>query len=211
MPHESALAVLSDGATACWASDTAAFRAGEWVLVTAACGGAGSLVVQLARAAGTRVVGAASGRLKLDRVRALGAEAVVDYSQAGWADRVRDVTDGAGASVVVDGTGGRLAEIAYSTLADGGTFVSYGVCDGPAVDVDEREAAARGIGMRRLVGCAAPRDDEQRLTRRALDLVRRGELTPLIALTIPLDRAVDAHILLEQRAAAGKVLLVVGG
>lgn len=211
VPHELALAVLSDGATACWASDAAGFHPGAWVLVTAACGGAGSLVVQLARAAGARVVGAACGNLKLDRVRAMGAEAVVDYSQDDWADRVRRVTNGAGVSVVIDGTGGALALDAYSTLADGGTFVSYGACDGAAIDTDDDEVAAHAITMHRLEGCVPPLDDEQRLTRRALELVLRGELHPLIALTIPLDRAVDAHIVIEQRAAAGKVLLTVGG
>ena len=63
-------------------------KPGEQVLVTAAAGGMGVLLVQLAWAAGGRVIGAARGGPKLDAVRHVGAEAAVDYSEPDWADRV---------------------------------------------------------------------------------------------------------------------------
>jgi NADPH2:quinone reductase len=87
-----AAALLHDGVTALGLLERVGVKPGEWVLVTAAAGGMGVLLVQLARAAGGRVIGAARGARKLRVVREVGAEAVVDYSEAGWADRVRELT-----------------------------------------------------------------------------------------------------------------------
>jgi D-arabinose 1-dehydrogenase-like Zn-dependent alcohol dehydrogenase len=75
---QEAAALLDDGSTALGLVKVARIRAGEWVLVEAAAGGVGSLLVQLVRAAGARVVGAARGQRKLDLARELGADAVVD-------------------------------------------------------------------------------------------------------------------------------------
>lgn len=102
-----AAALLDDGSTALGLVEAARIRAGEWVLVEAAAGGVGGLLVQLAHAAGGRVVGAARGAPKLDLARELGAEAAVDYSAPGWPERVREATGGRGPDVVFDGVGAR--------------------------------------------------------------------------------------------------------
>jgi NADPH:quinone reductase len=91
-----AAALLHDGVTALGLLERVGVKPGEWVLVTAAAGGMGVLLVQLARAAGGRVIGAARGARKLRLVRDVGAEAVVDYSEAGWAGRVRELTGDGG-------------------------------------------------------------------------------------------------------------------
>jgi NADPH2:quinone reductase len=82
-PREAA-ALLHDGPTALGLADGALLRPGQWVLVLGAGGGMGLLLVQLARAAGAQVIGAARGQRKLDLVRELGADAVADYSEPGW-------------------------------------------------------------------------------------------------------------------------------
>ena len=86
------------------------------MLITAAAGGMGLLLVQLARAAGARVVGAARGKRKLDLLGELGATPV-DYSEPDWAERARAVTGGAGPDVVLDGAGGALGRAAFEITA----------------------------------------------------------------------------------------------
>ena len=98
-----AAALLHDGATAFGLLERVGVLPGERVLVTAAAGGMGVLLVQLARAAGGQVIAAARGRLKLDVASQAGAEAAVDYSEPRWADQVRELTGGRGVDVVFDG------------------------------------------------------------------------------------------------------------
>jgi NADPH:quinone reductase len=84
-----AAALLHDGSTALGLLDVAEVKPGEQVLVTAAAGGMGVLLIQLARAAGARVIGAARGQVKLDVVWEAGADAAVNYAEPDWARRVR--------------------------------------------------------------------------------------------------------------------------
>ncbi|MEU1281283.1 zinc-binding dehydrogenase [Streptomyces sp. NPDC005805] len=90
-PAEAA-ALVHDGVTALTLAGDAEIRPGERVLVAAAAGGAGSLLVQLARDAGARVVAAARGERKLALARELGAETVVDYTREDWPRLVREET-----------------------------------------------------------------------------------------------------------------------
>ena len=138
-----AAALVHDGVTALRFDRLAAPRRGEWVLVLAAAGGAGSLLVQLCVEAGARVVAAASSDDKLDLARECGAEATVDYSRPDWVGRVREITGG-GAALVHDGAGGPLGTAALGAVADGGRIVTYGTADGFA-DPDTGVAASRGI------------------------------------------------------------------
>lgn len=204
-----ALALMVDGATAMMLERAARFTPDTWVLVLAATGGAGSLVVQLAGLAGARVVGAARGAEKLELARSLGAEEVVDYSRPDWLDRVRRITGGAGASVVVDGAGGELGSASFGAVADGGRFLSYGTAGGSFAEVDTAEAERRGItalGLNEMR--ARPGTDRSDLTRLALEEARAGHLRPHVGLILPLERAAEAHAALEGRRVLGKVLLV---
>src|SRR5437667_146340 len=83
------------------------------VVVLAAGGGLGILLVQLVHAASGRVIAAARGRRKLDLVRRLGAAVVVDYSEPDWATRVLDATGGTGPDVVFDSAGGEIGRAAF--------------------------------------------------------------------------------------------------
>ena len=90
----------------------------------------GILLVQLLRARGARVIGAARGKAKVDAVGEAGADVVIDYGQPGWTSLVLDATDGSGPAVVLDGVGGQLGRDAYGIIADGGRFSAHGAPSG---------------------------------------------------------------------------------
>ncbi|MFG6192703.1 zinc-binding dehydrogenase [Nonomuraea sp. JJY05] len=204
-----AVALHSDGSTAQGLIEGAKVRPGEWVLVEAAAGGVGSLLVQLARTAGARVVGAARGSRKLDLIRELGAEAAVDYSEPGWTERVLEATGGAGPEVVFDGVGGEIGRAAFEVTARGGRFSVHGASSGEATVIDPEQARRKDvevIGIEQLFdfGPHVVRWAEQMMAQAAAGLVR-----PVIGQTFPLERAADAHAAIEYRTALGKTLLLI--
>jgi NADPH2:quinone reductase len=187
---EEAVALLADGRTATMLAEAAALQPGEHVLVLAAAGGVGTLLVQLAVAAGAEVTAVASTARKRELALSLGAHQAVAY-------------DGLAAplDVVLDGVGGDVARAAFERLAPGGRMLSYGLASGSWSDVSAEEAAAHGVT---LVDAGRPRREH---TERAL----AGDLKPVIAQRFPLERAADAHAAMEARATVGKTLLVVQG
>jgi NADPH2:quinone reductase len=205
---QEAAALLHDGPTAVNIIDLAGIKEGDWVLVTAAAGGMGVLLVQSARAAGARVIAAARGARKLDLAREVGAEEAFDYTEAGWIDKVRAATGGNGVNVVLDGAGGSLGTAAFDAAAHGGTFVSYGTAGGFA-QVDPHTAAQRGIRTTSLMDLnnSAPTEAKARLER-ALSLAAEGQIRPVIGQTFPLEQAADAHTAIAERSALGKTLLL---
>lgn len=198
---DAAVAVLADGRTATMLVSVAEPKPGERVLVEAAAGGVGSLLVQLTRAAGARVVAAAGGERKLALARELGADATVDYRVDGWASRVGAV------DVVFDGVGGEIARSAFGLLGQGGRMLSYGLAGGSWADVPADEAEARGV---RLVKPSASPEELRRYTETALSEAAAGQLRPVIGQRFPLERAADAHAAIESRVTMGKTLLETG-
>lgn len=205
-----AAALLHDGNTAFGLLEGTGIEPGEWVLVTAAGGGLGILLVQLARVAGARAIGAARGKRKLDLILELGADAAVDYSQPDWTERVREATGGAGPDVVFDGAGGQIGLAAFEATARGGRFSAHGAASGGFAAIDPQEAERRGVTVRGIeqVRGAAPEIARRRLER-ALAEAAAGRIRPVIGQTFPLERAADAHAAIESRDVLGKTLLVI--
>ncbi|WP_433466597.1 zinc-binding dehydrogenase [Spirillospora sp. CA-128828] len=204
-----AIALHSDGSTAQGLTEKAGIGPGDWALVEAAAGGVGSLLVQLARSAGARVIGAARGARKLDLIRELGAEAAVDYSEPAWTKRVLEVTSGAGPDVVFDGVGGQIGRAAFGVTARGGRFSVHGASSGEVTLIDSAEARLKGvdvIGIEQLFdfGPNVVPWAERMMSQAAAGLVR-----PVIGQTFPLERAADAHAAIENRTAVGKTLLLI--
>lgn len=195
---DAAVAVLADGRTAVGLTTATGVRSGDRVLIEAAAGGVGSLLVQLAKAAGATVIGAAGG--KLDQVRALGADLAVDYRAADWTDGIGEV------DVVFDGVGGEIGTAAFGLLRPGGRMAVYGLAGGAWTEVSEEDAAARGVTLVRSIG--GP-DRMRAFTETALASAAAGELVPVIGQRFPLEKAADAHAAIESRATVGKTLLVV--
>ncbi|MFD4639534.1 zinc-binding dehydrogenase [Lentzea sp. NPDC058436] len=202
-----AAAMVHDGVTALLLARRVQVEKDSWVLVAAAAGGAGTLLVQLLRNAGARVIGAVRGERKLALVRELGAELAVDYSLPGWQDQVREATGGLG--LAFDGAGGALGRATFDLVSEGGRFVTYGSSDGLA-EVDLEEAARRRVHVDDVLADGAPDMAVVReLLAEALELVVRGRIRPVISASYPLEEAERAHRSLEERATLGKSLLVV--
>ncbi|MFJ2214293.1 zinc-binding dehydrogenase [Streptomyces sp. NPDC101062] len=204
---QTAAALLHDGATAVGLDRLGEPRRGQWVLITAAAGGAGSQLVQLAAGAGARVIAAASTEDKRAFVKKLGAELTVDYTQPNWDDQVRTATGG-GVSLAYDGAGGELAAATFSTIVDGGRLVSYGTTNGFA-SLDQDDAARRRIEIITPVASGTLNDEHLPDTARALALAAEGRLRPTISAVYPLVNAADAHRDLEARKLTGKALLAI--
>jgi NADPH2:quinone reductase len=201
-----AVALLADGRTAIWLLRAAAVRAGDTVRVEAAAGGVGSLLVQLARNAGARVVAAAGGQRKLRMASQLGASVTVDYTEPGWTDRL--LAQLGRVDVVFDGVGGQVGRAALDLVRDGGRYCGYGMASGAFVEVPEGEAARRGLAV--LRGVRATPQQLRELTCAALVEAAAGRIRPVIGQTFPLERAADAHAAIQARETVGKTLLLVG-
>lgn len=201
-----AVALLADGRTAARIIAAAGLQPGERVLVEAAGGGVGSLLVQLATAAGARVVGAAGGARKLELARELGAEVAIDYREPTWTEGVREAVGGV--DVVLDGVGGMIGRAAFDLLDRGGRMLSFGLASGARADVPEETAADRGVT---ILGLSRPSPRENRaLVESVLAEAAAGRLRPIIGQRFPLARAADAHAAIQARATVGKTLLEVG-
>jgi NADPH:quinone reductase len=201
---DQAVALLADGRTASLLVQGAKIKTGETVLVEAAAGGVGSLLVQLARTAGARVVGVAGGARKLQVARDLGAEFVVDYLEPEWAERVREAAGEV--DVVFDGVGGAVGRSAFELLGSGGRMLSFGLASGEWAGISEEDAATKHVS---LVRASASPEEMRALTQNALQLAADGRLRPVIGQRFPLERAADAHAAIQSRATVGKTLLEV--
>ncbi|VVJ15706.1 Threonine dehydrogenase and related Zn-dependent dehydrogenases [Amycolatopsis camponoti] len=194
---DAAVALLADGRTATGLVHATRVRPGDRVLVEAAAGGVGGLLVQLAKAAGATVVGAAGGPAKVAHV--LGADEVVDYLAPDWASSVGAV------DVVFDGVGGAIGTAAFGSLRPGGRMAVYGLAGGSWAEVSEADAASRGVSLVRSIGSPA---EMRAFTESALSEAAAGRLVPVIGQRFPLEKAADAHAAMESRTTIGKTLLV---
>jgi NADPH2:quinone reductase len=210
LPLEQAVPVFQAGAVAAGILSAMRVRDGETVLVTAAAGRVGSLLVQLARASGARVIGAVGGPGKLAAAAGAGADVTVDYGGPGWVTEVRAATDGRGADVVLDAIGGTVGEQALEATAEGGgRFGVYGFASGTWVPLDTRSLVRRGLSVVAPLGIAfaKPAAEQRADAERALDAAAAGDLTPRVHATYPLEQAPQAHADLEERRSIGAVLL----
>ncbi|GAA4079161.1 zinc-binding dehydrogenase [Nonomuraea soli] len=205
-----AVALLADGRTALLLHRQARVRPSEHVLVEAAGGGVGSLLVQLAAAEGALVIGAARGAGKAGLVTSLGAARYVDYSAPGWLEEVVEATGGAGLDLVFDGVGGRIGTEAAGALREGGRVSVYGMASGAAAELDGEALRARSVAVIGLTGPPSPAETRA-LIADALDLAAAGRLRPVIGQVLPLEEAAEAHRAIESRATIGKTLLRVRG
>ncbi len=202
-----AAALVHDGLTAAALAEAARPRPGARVLVTAAAGAMGILLVQLLLDAGARVVGAVRGREKAEVIRDLGADAV-DYGAHGWADAAVERAGGR-FDVTLDGAGGAVGREAFLITADGGVFSAHGGPGGAFAPVTADAAAERGITLRGIRDLWLAPEEAGRLTAFALAGAAAGRLRPAIVRPLPLARAVDAHRVIDERRMAGKALLLV--
>jgi NADPH2:quinone reductase len=197
-----AVALLADGRTALGLVRAAELKPGDRVLVTAAGGGVGTLLVQLAKAAGAHVVAAAGGKRKLDLAADLGADVTIDYTTSGWAG------DLGGLDVGFDGVGGQVGADLLGAMDPGGRILIYGGAGGSMTSGE----AVTARGLTPIPGYAVVRgpDDVRALAKQALALAAAGSWRPVIGQRVPLARAADAHRAIEGRQTLGKTILIPG-
>jgi NADPH2:quinone reductase len=200
-----AVALLADGRTALALTRRAQPGPGETVLVEAAAGGVGTLLVQLAKNAGARVVALAGQQRKLALARELGADAAVDYSAADWPERVREAVGSV--DVVFDGVGGDVGRAAFGLLGPGGRFCPFGMASGSFAPVTPELAREHKVTISQ--GAAMSPAEQVALVRTALAEAGAGRVRPVIGQELELERAADAHAAIEARATIGKTLLTV--
>lgn len=207
---DKATALINDGRTALALVEGVGVRPGEWALVMPAGSGLGLLLVQLARKAGARVIATARGQKKLGLARDAGAEVTVDYTTAGWTERLREATAGGGVNVVFDGVGGDIGRAALEATTGGGRFAGFGDSSGSYAGYDGAEPRGRGVTVLgpELVHIGGT-EKARRLAKRALAEAAAGKLSPHVGRTFAMEEAAEAHEALESRKTTGKTLLVI--
>ena len=191
--------------------DRAQLQAGETVLVLGAAGGVGTAAIQIAKAAGARVIAAASSDEKCALCTRLGADASINYSRQNLRDELKTLTGGKGPDVVYDPVGGDYTEQAFRSIAWRGRYLVVGFAAGPIPalplnlpllkcasivgvfwgDFAKREPAANAAMMRELAGWYA-----------------QGRIKPVIDRTLPMAELKAAFAHMGSRGVMGKLVLV---
>jgi NADPH:quinone reductase len=209
---EQAAAVLLQGMTAHYlVVDTCPLRKGDVVLVHAAAGGVGLLLVQAARLRGAAVIATVSTPEKEELARKAGASEVIRYTEADFVAEVKRLTGGTGVRAVFDSVGRDTFMKSMDCLSPRGMLVSFGQSSGKVEGFEPLLLSAKGslYVTRPLLGHYIP--DTASLRRRAdevLGWVAGGRLNVRIGAKFPLADAAEAHRQLQARNTTGKVLLM---
>lgn len=209
-----AVAMIGTGRTAMGILEQSDLTADDVVLVTAAAGGIGSLLVQAARNAGATVVGVAGGPDKVALVTELGAHVAVDYRRPDWTEAVRHGLADLGFEAVTlafDSVGGDVSRQVLDLMAPGGRIVVYGWSSGSDYgELPPAELHARQVTSRMVLG--KPMVERPGGLRGLEDLslaeLEAGRLVPVVNPPFKLAEAARAHTALVDRDTIGKVVLV---
>src|SRR5215207_9219118 len=196
-----AVAMIGTGRTTMAILELAAPTWDDVVVITAAAGGIGTLLVQAVRATG--------GQRKVSLSRELGASSAVDYSQPGWTDAVRAALGGRPVTLALDGVGGDIGRTALELLGVGGRLVMFGSSSGTLIELSTGDLYRRGITVSAAIGARIMQRPGglRSLESSALKAAAEGRLTPVIGQRFALADAAAAHEAIESRATTGKTVL----
>jgi NADPH2:quinone reductase len=205
-----AAAAMLQGMTAHYlVNSTFDLRNGHTALVHAAAGGAGGLIVQMAKQRGARVIGTASTK-KLDVVRGYGADEVIDYTTTDFEAEVMKLTNNAGVNVVYDSVGKTTFDKSLNCVTLRGLVALFGQSSGVVPAVEPSRLAVKGAFLTRpmLTHYISTRDELLWRSRELFELISAGKLKVTIDSEFPLRDAKKAHERIESRQSIGKVLLI---
>lgn len=181
---------------------------GETLLVHGANSGIGVTAIQMAKAAGSRVMATARGAAKVARARELGADLAFDTQAPDWAAAIRTA---GGADVVLDMLGAGFFAANVDLLRPDGRLVVIATLTGHRVEVDLRALMLKRLTLTASTLRARDAGEKARLARaveeRVWPWIETGRVRPIVDLTFPLERAAEAHEWLERGAQFGKVVL----
>jgi NADPH:quinone reductase len=204
-----AIAMIGTGRTALMVLSVGPVTADDVVIVPAAAGGIGTLLVQAAKNAGAYVVGLAGGPDKVRRVAASGADAAIDYKAEDWTSVLDKALEGREATLLFDSVGGETGRAAFDRLGFGGRMVVFGWSAGKATEATVQDIVGRGLIVS---GALGPKLLEKlgglrALEERSLAELAAGRLRPAVH-TFKLSEAAEAHHAMEHRGTTGKVVLI---
>lgn len=183
----------------------------ETILIHAAAGGVGQLLVHWAKHLGARVIATVGSTEKAKIARGCGADEVILYRNENFVDRVKAFTHGRGVDVVYDSVGADTFDGSLECLGYFGTLVNFGQSSGPIAPFMISRLAARSNAIVRPTVFNYLRERSQRdaMAEETFKMVLAGVLTPRIGLRLPLSRAAEAHTALESRSTTGSIILTV--
>lgn len=207
-----AAAAMLQGMTAHYLSHTTfPIESGQTVLIHAAAGGVGSLLVQMAKKLGARVIGTAGSEEKARRARDAGADELIIYTKQDFETETLSLTQGKGVHVVYDGVGQSTFEKDLKVLRPRGYLVLFGGASGPVPPFDLMKLTKHGslfITRPSLANYIATRAELERRSTEVMQMIISGDLKLRVHNTFPLAKAADAHRDLEGRKTSGKLLLI---
>ena len=187
-------------------------KPGMSVLVHAAAGGVGLQAIQMAKQAGARVFGTTSSEEKAKLARDMGADEVILYNKADFAERIKELTQGRGVDLVLDSVGRATFAGSLKCLAPFGHVILYGAASGPPEPINvfgtlfERSLKVSAFNLYTI----RQRPEEARAgIQRVMNWIADDKLKIVIGLRLPLAQAAEAHRRMEGRETVGKILLAV--
>lgn len=182
-------------------------KSGQTILIHAAAGGVGSLLVQLAKHKGAKVLGTASTTEKLEKVAALGADVGINYTESDWTDEVLAATDGKGADLIIEMVGGDIGKQNFRCLATGGTMTVYGAASGEDFQISALNLLGRMQTVKGYNLNLETRENIAAFTKELMSHIAENRLEVIVN-EFPLEQARAAHNALEGRKTMGKVVLI---
>lgn len=210
---EVAAASLLKGITAAFLiEECAKVQPGQTVLVHAAAGGVGAILVQWLHRLGARVIAHAGSPEKAELAREAGADVALSVPFNQLAAAVREATDGRGVDVVLDGVGADSWAASLASVAKRGLLITYGNASGPVPDFSPLELMRAGsifVTRPTMNDYATTAEERRDLSARLFALIETGAVKIAIGQSFPLDQAADAHRALEARRTTGSTVLTV--
>jgi NADPH2:quinone reductase len=191
--------------------DRAALKAGETVLVLGAAGGVGTAAIQIAKAAGAKVIAAASTDEKCALCKDLGADATINYTSQNLRDALKAITEGKGPDVVYDPVGGELTEQAFRSIAWRGRHLIIGFANGPIPALPLNLALLKGASVMGVFWGEFAKREPQNNAACLMQLAAwymEGKIKPVIEHKMPMSQLKEAFALMGSRQVRGKVVLV---
>jgi NADPH:quinone reductase len=202
--------VLTYGTTHHALLDRAALKAGETVLVLGAAGGVGTAAIQIAKAAGARVIAGASSDAKCALCTELGADATINYTTANVRDELKRLTDGKGPDVVYDPVGGDLAEPVFRSIAWRGRYLVVGFAQGGIPALPWNLALLKGASIVGVFWGDFARREPKANARAMAELTQwyaQGKVKPVIDQRLPMDQLLKAFEIMGSRQVRGKLVM----